>query len=1261
MPLLNRLLRWSGIAFLVVMAGAGAILGYLYLVVFPHIGDYRGTIESLLSSATGFQVKLDQVGGEWGGARPWFMLKGVKLYDRENNPVLQFDRLDGRFGWRSLLTLEPRFHTLIVDGSALTVRRTEDGKFHVGGITVDPQSPNHAFTDWLLKQGELTVNDLTLAWVDDRAHAPPLVMSGIRVDLKSLGSRHDLSISAIPPQQLAAAFEVNATLTGRTMSRPEAWSGTAKGTFRNLKIESLATWVHVPYIASGRGGLVLAAQIHKGQIDDIEMRLNMIGVSAQADEQSAAIRLRKLVGQLGWKSNPDGHIVQATGLSFLPEAGLAVGPINAQLGWTRTGYQVALGDLDLSALTPLVPLIPVEKSLRDRLIALHATGHVDYLQASWQKPSDQRERREFSVNGRFRQLGWDAAGKWPGVKGLDGSLEGTQDKGQFSLELRPGQVSLPALFRDGTIDWVRLGIAGGWSWKDDGYELRLAKVDMSNADLAGSIGGTYLFGSHGPDQMNLSGTLDHVLGAAVYKYIPKVVPDDTYKWLKQSIVAGNARQTNFVLRGQPKYFPFRNDIGGLFRIDSVVDGAVLRYANDWPSIDGIDGTLRFRGSQLEIVSDKAHIYNVQLHHVRVAIPDFGVKNGILDVNGEAVGPVGEFIRFANFSPVAERIDDLTDEMSGNGEMNLALNLKMPLSHMDDTTVAGRLSFNGDRLFPAPDVPMLEQVTGQLDFTEHAVTASRITAKLLGGPAVIRVASQDSKTHVFGQGVFTAASLGKWLGTAVGSQLSGQAGWTGEIMLAKGHPSVKVESNLIGLASTLPAPLAKQAGQAALLKVERLPLRDGSLYSSASYQNQLNAVWRDEPSPAGLRFERGEVRFGGKAQLPAQPGLLVVGYVRECDLGRWLDFAPPGSDEQSRLNGINLTFSSLELLGRRFTDVNLNGRYRGTILKVDVAGQDVEGSVAYRRATAAVPGRVSGSFKQLVIPPTQPALKSEGGWRISTVSFPSLDITIDDLRMAGVPLGRLEALAHGGIDGLVIDQLKLVNPDSTVSMSGVWKEAGNGATQVKLDTQISDTGKMLARYGYPDTVKRGKGSVIGDVAWQGSPADFSFATLTGTLNLKAQNGQFLKVNPGAAKLLGVISLQSIPRRLKLDFRDVFSGGFAFDEISATLRIVAGNVYSDDFQMKGPAATVKMSGLARLADETVQLRIKVSPKLSEGVAVAGALISGPLAGLGALVVQKVFKDPIEEATSFEYMVSGPWDEPNVSKLSKPKTLREFDKNG
>ena len=711
---------------------------------------------------------------------------------------------------------------------------------------------------------------------------------------------------------------------------------------------------------------------------------------------------------------------------------------------------------------------------------------------------------------------------------MNGSLSGNQDKGEFSVEVRPGQLDLPRVFRDRKIDWTRLLAQGGWRWQNSGYELQLANLDLENADLAATLAGTYRIGSNGPDQIDLSGRLEHAIGASVYRYMPKTVSDEAYSWLKQGILAGVARQASFTLRGEPRRFPFRNNVGGLFQIDALANGVTLHYAGDWPKIDGIDGQLRFRNERLEILSDQAHIFGAQLHRVRVVIPHLGTTGEILDVKGEAIGPLAEFVRFANFSPVSDQIDNLTEEMSGTGDLSLALNIKVPLGHIPDTTVAGRLEFSNNTIYPGPDVPRLEQASGHLDFTERAVSANRISARTLGGPALFAVTTQDSRARVLGQGVFTAAALETWLGKPVGRLLSGQANWKGEMLLGHGaHANIKAESNLVGLESALPAPLAKRAGQAAQLTIEQQPLKDGTTWSSLNYARQVSGVWVSRPTARGMKLDRGEIHFGAPAQLPQQPGWSVAGYVRDFDLGRWLDLVPVGGDEQTPLSGINLTLSDLEFLGRRFADININGKLKGGILKVDVAGQGVQGSIAYRRATQGAVARMSGVFKQLVIPaPLSAGAKLEGP-RVVAADFPSLDVSVDDLRMQDLPLGRLEALAHGSSVGLVIDQLRLTNPDSVITMSGLWRGVAGDETHVKLETDIKDAGKMLARYGFPDMVKRGKGSVSGDVIWQGSPADFAFRTLTGTLNFKAQSGQFLKAEPGVAKLLGIIPGEIAP--------------------------------------------------------------------------------------------------------------------------------------
>jgi len=484
---------------------------------------------------------------------------------------------------------------------------------------------------------------------------------------------------------------------------------------------------------------------------------------------------------------------------------------------------------------------------------------------------------------------------------------------------------------------------------------------------------------------------------------------------------------------------------------------------------------------------------------------------------------------------------------------------------------------------------------------------------------------------------------------------------------------------------LPAPLAKPAEQPLALLVTSQPQADGH-QQEIQFGRTVGAVWRNTREG---RFARGEVRFGGAAAIPNEPGLRLSGVGRGLDFSGWLALLPSGDDDPLSLTSIDLSFDAFDLMGRRYRDIRLQGRARNGLFRTQVSGHELSGVLTYRPAGAydstgasarsgsesfraydstgasarsgseslrEQPARVSAQFKQLTIPDAAPATGVVTAINLKGAEFPILDLSVEDFRLQARMMGRLEVMARGAPQGLVIESLRLTHADSVFRMSGLWRDSSTSETRADMGLNVVDAGKFLARFGYPDTLKRGSADIQGNATWTGSPADFSFATLAGQLDFKARDGQFLKLEPGVGKLLGVLSLQSLPRRLNFDFRDIFNEGYAFDEIGATLRIARGVVYSDDFKMRGPSAKVNMSGLADINQESVQLRLKVIPKLSEGIAVAGALIGGPLAGVGALAAQKLLRDPVEEAISRQYTVIGPWQAPDVKRVSKTTSKTE-----
>ncbi len=229
----------------------------------------------------------------------------------------------------------------------------------------------------------------------------------------------------------------------------------------------------------------------------------------------------------------------------------------------------------------------------------------------------------------------------------------------------------------------------------------------------------------------------------------------------------------------------------------------------------------------------------------------------------------------------------------------------------------------------------------------------------------------------------------------------------------------------------------------------------------------------------------------------------------------------------------------------------------------------------------------------------------------------------------------------------LQSLRLTNPDGVLTADGKWKmQAGAEQTQLNLKLEIGNAGNILARYGYPDNVKNGSGKLEGGFSWAGAPDAFSYASVDGTLRLDTGKGQFLQVEPGIGKLLGIMSLQALPRHLTLDFDDVIRKGFEFEKITATASIHHGLMLTNDFKIEGSAAKVTMTGQVDLDHETQNLHVQVLPAVGSSVSLL-SFAAGPAVGVGVYLTNKLLRDPLDKLVSFEYNVTGSWANPQVEK--------------
>ena len=549
-----------------------------------------------------------------------------------------------------------------------------------------------------------------------------------------------------------------------------------------------------------------------------------------------------------------------------------------------------------------------------------------------------------------------------------------------------------------------------------------------------------------------------------------------------------------------------------------------------------------------------------------------------------------------------------------------------------------------------------------DKTEITVNS---TAKFYGEPVTLAISNLGNDAwDIDAKGIATPTMLKQLYPQAWVDSLSGSATWTGHFTSKGKQYGGHIESNLRGLTSNLPEPFTKAAYDSwasrldigtASQGLERWQLRLGERLSAQLLSQEIGY--------GKHHIEKAEVVFGGEAPLPTRDGIWLSGQIGNLDGDGWRALARTmmGSSSDSGTNGhakatINIggaafTANNMTLFQRSFTNFKCAVTAGKEVWNITLDGPDVRGDATWHPDGA---GRIVARFSQLTLPPELPNISPRGGLAATGPGrLPSMDIVADRFQIGKRKWGRLELMATQEGQDWHMDRVQLSSPSGVFSADGVWQGwLDKPQTALNVNLRVSDLGQYLADAGYPKTVKRGSAEIKGRVSWTGDPYALDPPSLSGSFTLAAKSGQFLKVEPGIAKLLGLISLQSLPRRITFDFRDIFSDGFAFDDISADVTMNLGTLATDNFVMAGSAAGVLLQGTAFVRNETQDLRVKVVPSLGETVAIAGGLAGGPIVGVGAYILQKLLRNPIDKIFAYDYTVTGKWDDPVVTKVQRPQ---------
>lgn len=1284
------------LAFVIVLA---AVMVSLFRVLAPQVPEYRAQIEQLASEAVGQPVTVGDIDARWQGLGPEMRLLDVRLGQPDAEP-LELSEVRVRFGLPHIVSQRAlRPDRISVLRSRLYVARDEAGQWHLRGLdpaTIDAGEPDTDQRPWeiivpVLKDfGQIALRDSTIVVRSGPGGDALYEFTDVNLVLGSTGTRHQLEAEASLPGMFGRTLALELDATG-PLGEPERWNGDLYVRGQGLRPgDFLADYLGEGIdLSENQTDLELWSHWQAGDLQRFTLDYQAQGIRLPARAGYPEAMLEEFGGRLVWRELREGWRLDASRLALSMD----------QQSWSGDGLSLELirGDdgqvAQISGLLDYVRLehahrllaaLPgevLDDSVLETLARYRPEGEVSRLDLAVDLTAE-GDLPKVNLDARLAGVGWQGEEMIPGISGIDGVLRVRDNNGSLDLDSTALALDYPAVFGSG---WLPGRLEGQLSWHraGEGWLVEGQRIDFAHPH--GRVEGRFAIElpGEGAPVLDIRGQFEGLQVAEASVYLPRIVmPDPVVSWLEQALLDGEVTSGDIVLHGRADAFPF-DEPGqeGTFRVQGDVTGAHLDFDPEWPNITELEAGLLFEGAGMRISGTRGTLQGATLHSLSAGIPDLSEGNlairGIAEARGDALAEV------LKHSPLGGAPGHVAQGLSGGGPAELGLSLDIPLERVDDTVANGVLSWRDATLshefWPAP----LNNINGELHFSNERLHAEGIQATMLGDPVTVDIshvaeAGQGSYTNVIQvRGNASAQSLSTLGKAPQPSPLSGQTQWTARIDVPPEDSDTplrwQLSSALHGLAIDLAEPLAKTADERRVVRVFGEVCCDGQRDMDIRYGDVARARLRfSQRTPEQpVRLQRGQIAIGADtAGLPDSDGVHIrarMPALDPTDIRAWL----PQADEQSP-DAMDLT--AMESLPVWLTSLDLElgtlhwgeGRLDQVSLQLQRqqdGSAEVQVQTAMFGGQARLPQDLNTGLWQLDLDRVNllPAGETEAEdpsrqvpWldNIDPRMLPPLDLAVASVHFGESSLGQLEARLRPTEDGVRFEETVMESSDLRVRIEGDWRhdEQAGEQSDFSINLRSSAPRKTARRLGYEPVLEARRAVLQLDLVWPGNPAAISLARARGTANLRVRDGALLNVEPGAGRFFGLVSFYALPRRLSLDFGDVLDSGMAFDSIDGNFEIGDGQAYTRDLEISGPAADVRLSGRTGLVERDLDQRVEVTPSVSSGVALAGTVAGGPVVGAALFVMQEMLQRPLGRITRTRYHIHGSWDDPVVDRVEE-----------
>lgn len=1225
MSWLKKSLRYVLIGFVLTYFVFASGLLVVRYVLLSQLNDWRPSLESHLSQTLGADVQIKYLEGQWRGLNPSAKVEGLSI-TLPGQPTVDIPKISAVLSWKTLFLLKPTFLDLYVEGLTLNVRQAPNGDLLFQGLNLAQLDTHPAVSSdtsatlqtehivehhfnvdqflqspawlWLKQQGQISIVNSTVIWQDQKRQAPDLVLNNLNINLQNTLLSHLLSIKVTPPAELSQPIEMGVKI-GRLLGQigsalPGGSDGEIFISASNIDLQAWKPWVDVPAVA---GQFALRAWL------DLQAKRVKYVTLDFAGLQASSIR-------------NDGD-----------DPALPVWSIG-QFKMRTEG-----GGATLSAGIPMPDIVSKDFDSKKMI---------------------------FKLKSNDLQLAFPEREQLPTViQSADLNLSITRESvDNISIDINQSRIQTP----DGLVS-----LLGNWRTSNHSAQ--------GIADITGQI-----------NNLNLP---------ELYRYIPPSIDADTFTWLSHAFKSGVIEQASFVLKGALSDYPFsRASDAGQFRFMGQYSGLNIDYVPDaptsakWPMLKGARGTVSIDQDHLSVVANEGQLttlhaekeYEVGVQNLRIDVDSIATKPSVSVVT-QTVGVAANYLNIIKYSALSAFTPPELSKMSADGLLEMPFTVNLLLDKLESASFDANLLFKQNTI-QYDGTTLAKQLTGQINITQNGIKTNNLAGILLDGPVSVKGNLSAENRELVIHGEMSVAGLSEVSGSPLTSLLKGKFAYEAKIEeLASKQFKAIFQTSLKGVSINLPAPLGKTTNTDLPLSLQwvfdeknksslgNIDLKIGSLIKAWGV---LNAA---EAPPSAPILNQFSIGIGREPDKTAK-GLSMAAQLSQVDVMSWqtaqallmkeIDRPVTGRPLLPDVNTLRLSTPLAQLSDQDYKNVSIAlTQPNPNDWTVDLGAETFSGSIRFKTQAGQVQGPIRVHFPKLEVggqnSKTDDELKpvavvgtskaendilDHAFWR----KIEALNVRVDNLVLFGNHVGSLDLNAEPQLEDRrwKISDLDINTPHGELKSHGFLRVEGSRGVDLGIEVDVTNLGKLLTYVGYPDRILNGSGVMEASIDWAEFPWSTDPAGLSGSAQVNLKSGVFEHVNSRSARVLEILSLQSLKRFFSLDINadNTFKSGFPWGSIVGDFVIENGNVNTQNLVIESPVAEINFVGDTNMVRQDWNIKALVKPQLDfSGTAIASGFVLNPIVGLSALIGQYILKNPIEKAMQANYHVTGPWDDPKV----------------